>query len=120
VPGEAKAKARQASPYTIILFDAHCCAVIQVIMTHRKPKKKRVFITVTREPYEELRSLFGEAGYKPSYLSEQFDHLVHALLPVARQAKIDALRRKQMTIEEMSERYGKLAEAAMKERLEEG
>lgn len=70
--------------------------------------RKRINITVDKEPYEALRALTKKLGWRDNWLSLEIDKLVAGLLVVAAQAAKDAEEQVEMTEEEAKKRYESL------------
>jgi hypothetical protein len=77
--------------------------------------KKKVGITLTAKPYEELQGLVKEMGWPLNWLSLEFDKIVQGLLVVAKQAKQDALNQKEMTEAEAKKRYEEIMRKVMED-----
>lgn len=66
---------------------------------------KRVYLTVSEEPYKRLQSLVRALGWKKNWLSREVDKVVQGLLIVAEQAIKDAEEQREMTELEAKKRY---------------
>lgn len=55
-------------------------------------RRKRIAIMVNADPYEELRRLTKELGWRDNWLGLEIDKMVEGALNVATQAKIDAMK----------------------------
>jgi hypothetical protein len=78
----------------------------------RKPRtteeRKRVSITVNAEPWDKLRILTKEIGWRDNWFGLEVDRMVAGMLVVAEQAKKDAEEQKKMTEAEAKKRYESL------------
>lgn len=71
-------------------------------------ERKRINITVNKEPYEKLRALTKILGWRDNWISLELDKLVDGMLLIAEQAKRDAEEKKDMTDDEARKRYESL------------
>lgn len=55
-------------------------------------RRKRICIMVNADPYEELRRLTKELGWRDNWLGLEIDKMIEGALNVAAQAKIDAAK----------------------------
>jgi len=68
-------------------------------------ERKRINMTVNAKPWNRLRALTKEIGWKDNWLSLEMDKMVEGMLVVAEQAKKDAEEQKEMTEAEAKKRY---------------
>ena len=68
-------------------------------------KRKRVTITLSAEPYEQLMALAKHIGFRNNWLGLEIDKMVAGLLVIAEQAKRDAEEKIEMTEAEARKRY---------------
>ena len=68
-------------------------------------RRKRAYITLNAEPYENLMALGKSLGYRNNWLGLEIDKMIAGLLVIAQQAKQDAENNLQMTEGEARKRY---------------
>lgn len=76
-------------------------------------KRKRISLTVNAEPYDELRRLTKEIGWRDNWLGLEIDKMVAGALKVAAQAKIDAQKEKPDPEEDRISRYEEIMRDAV-------
>lgn len=65
------------------------------------------------EPFDRLRELTKELGWRDNWLGLELDKMVAGMLVVAEQAQRDAERKDQMTEDQARERYESLMRIAL-------
>ena len=72
-------------------------------------EQKRAQITVDAADWEEVQALIKEARLPKNFMSALIRDMIKGMLPVMRQAKIDAEEKRIMTEEEGQKRYLELS-----------